>query len=167
MKIKQMLNEMNYQVLQGDLNQEVSQIDYDSRTVQDRSLFVCIPGANVDGHDFIDQVINRGARVIVVEHDVPFQEGITYIRVKEARLALALLSCAFFEHPSRQMTVIGITGTKGKTTTSYMMESILEKANKKVGIIGTIGSIVNGEFQKTKNTTPESFELQRLMRQMV
>lgn len=167
MKLKQLLNEMNYQVLQGDLNQEVSQIDYDSRTVQDRSLFVCIPGANVDGHDFIDQVINRGARVIVVEHDVPFQEGITYIRVKEARLALALLSCAFFEHPSRQMTVIGITGTKGKTTTSYMMESILEKANKKVGIIGTIGSIVNGEFQKTKNTTPESFELQRLMRQMV
>lgn len=114
MKLKQLLNEMNYQVLQGDLNQEVSQIDYDSRTVQDRSLFVCIPGANVDGHDFIDQVINRGARVIVVEHDVPFQEGITYIRVKEARLALALLSCAFFEHPSRQMTVIGITGTKGK-----------------------------------------------------
>lgn len=167
MKLKQLVEEMDYEVLQGDLNQDVSQIDYDSRTVKDRSLFVCIPGANVDGHDFIDQVIDQGARVIVVERDVPFREGITYMKVPEARKALALLSCAFFGHPSRQMTVIGITGTKGKTTTSYMVESILEKANKKVGIIGTIGSIVNGEFQKTKNTTPESFELQRLMRQMV
>lgn len=167
MKLEKLLNEIEYQCLQGDLQQDVSQIDYDSRLVVKDSLFVCIPGAQVDGHDFIQQVIDKGAKVIVVEKDVEYQTGITYLKVKDARYALALLSCAFFDHPSRKMTVIGITGTKGKTTTSYMMESILEKANKKVGIIGTIGSIVNGEFRKTKNTTPESFELQKLMNDMV
>ena len=167
MKLKQLLEEIEYELLQGDMNQEVSQIDYDSRTVKDNSLFVCIPGAKVDGHTFIDQVIGNGASVIVVEKDVPLKPDITYINVKDARYALALLSCAFFDHPSRKMIVIGITGTKGKTTTSYMVESILEKADRKVGIIGTIGSIVNGKFQKTKNTTPESFELQRLMNEMV
>lgn len=167
MKLKELLKELDYQLIQGQLNEEVTQIDYDSRQVKDGSLFVCIPGAKVDGHSFIDQVILAGAKTIVIEHPVEYHEGITYILVTNARRALALLSCAFFGHPSREMTVIGLTGTKGKTTTSYMVASILEKAHKKVGIIGTIGSIVNGEFKKTKNTTPESFELQRLMREMV
>lgn len=167
MQLKQLLTELNYQLLQGNIHQEVSQIDYDSRQVQANSLFVCIPGAKVDGHDFIEQVINKGAKVIVVERSVDYQEGITYIQVDDARYALALLSCAFFNHPSRHMTVIGLTGTKGKTTTSYMVQSILENAHKKVGIIGTIGSIINGEFRETKNTTPESFELQKLMHEMV
>lgn len=167
MQLKQLLKEIDYKLLSGSLDVEVSQIDYDSRQVQDHSLFVCIPGAKVDGHCFIDQVIDHGAKVIVVEREVEYQIGVTYIQVKEARLALALLSCAFFDHPSRKMTVIGLTGTKGKTTTSYMVQSILEKAGEKVGIIGTIGSVVNGEMRKTLNTTPESFELQRLMHEMV
>lgn len=167
MKLKQLLSEIDYQLLQGNLEEDVTQIDYDSRNVISGGLFVCIPGAKVDGHRFIDQVIEKGAKVIVVEKEVPLVEGITYIQVKEARLALALLSCAFFDHPSRKMTVIGLTGTKGKTTTSYMVQSILENAHKKVGIIGTIGSIVNGVFKETKNTTPESFELQKLMNEMV
>lgn len=167
MKLEQLLDNLDYEMIQGTLQQDVSQIDYDSRQVKENSLFVCIPGARVDGHDFINQVIEKGAQVIVVEKDVPCQEGITYIKVKEARYALALLSCAFYDHPSRKMTVIGITGTKGKTTTSYMVESILHQAGKKVGIIGTIGSVVNGVYKKTKNTTPESFELQKLMHEMV
>ncbi len=167
MQLKQLLKEIDYKLLSGSLDVEVSQIDYDSRQVVNHSLFVCIPGAKVDGHSFIEQVINKGAKVVVVEREVEYQEGVTYIQVKEARLALALLSCAFFDHPSRKMTVIGLTGTKGKTTTSYMVQSILEKAGEKVGIIGTIGSIVNGEIRQTKNTTPESFELQKLMYEMV
>lgn len=167
MQLKELLKEIHYELLNGTLDIEVSQIDYDSRQVVEGSLFVCIPGAKVDGHTFIEEVINKGAKVIVVEKDVPYQEGITYIQVEDARYALALLSCAFFDHPSRKMCVIGITGTKGKTTTSYMMESILKNANKKVGIIGTIGSLINGQLKKTKNTTPESFELQRLMNEMV
>lgn len=167
MKLKKLVEELKYQIVQGTLDQEVSQIDYDSRKVVDNSLFVCIKGANVDSHNFIDQVIDNGAKTIVIEHAVEYREGITYILVDDARLALALLSCAFFEHPSRKMCVIGLTGTKGKTTTTYMVQSILQHAGKKVGIIGTIGSMINGKLRPTKNTTPESFELQRLMKEMV
>ena len=167
MKLEKLLEELDYRLLAGSLDTEVTQIDYDSRKVVEGSLFVCIPGANVDGHDFIDQVIDKGAKVIVVCKDVEVKDGITYIYVDDARLSLAKLSCAFYDHPSRKMKVIGITGTKGKTTTSYMVQSILENAGKKVGIIGTIGSIVNGMFKETKNTTPESFELQKLMHEMV
>ena len=167
MKLKQLLSELDYQLLYGQMDKDIIQIDYDSRKVVEGSLFVCIVGAQVDGHRFIDQVIEKGAKVIVVEREVPYRDGITYIKVQDSRYALALLSCAFFDHPSRKMTVIGLTGTKGKTTTSYMVQSILENAHKKVGIIGTIGSIVNGQFKETKNTTPESFELQRLMNEMV
>lgn len=167
MKLETLLEELDYRLLSGSLDVEVSQIDYDSRKVIENGLFVCIPGANVDGHDFIDQVIDKGAKVIVVCKEVEFKEGITYVYVDDPRLALAKLSCAYYDHPSRKMKVIGITGTKGKTTTSYMVQSILENAGKKVGIIGTIGSIVNGVFKETKNTTPESFELQKLMNEMV
>lgn len=167
MKLEELLKEIDYQLLQGNIDQEVVQIDYDSRQVKLGSLFVCIQGANVDGHDYIDQVIKQGANVIVVEKVVSQRSGVTFVKVDDARYALALLSCAFYDHPSRKMTVIGITGTKGKTTTSYMMESILQNASKKVGIIGTIGSIVNGQLRPTKNTTPESFELQKLMNEMV
>ena len=114
MELKQLLKEIDYDLIQGNLNQFVSQIDYDSRTVQQDSLFVCIPGANVDGHDFINDVIKKGATTIIVEKNVPCQEGITYLKVENARVALALLSCAFFDHPSRKMTVIGITGKIGR-----------------------------------------------------
>ena len=131
MLLERLLDECEYELLQGTLDREITQIDYDSRKVIPGSLFVCISGANVDGHDFIDQVIEKGATTIVCTKDVRMQDGITYIKVEDARIALALLSCAFFKHPSRKMTVIGITGTKGKTTTSYMVESILKKPIKK------------------------------------
>lgn len=167
MKLEKLLKELDYKLVYGSLDVEVSQIDYDSRLVKENSLFVCIKGANVDSHHFIDQVIENGIKTIVIEREVEYKEGITYILVDNARLALALLSCAFFDHPSRKLTVIGLTGTKGKTTTTYMVQSILQHASKKVGIIGTIGSMINGEMRPTKNTTPESFELQRLMHEMV
>lgn len=167
MKLKKLLVDLEYELLQGTLDQEVSQIDYDSRQVTRDSLFVCIEGSQVDGHVYVDQVIKTGAKTLVVTKNVDMREGITYIKVKDARYMLALLSCAYFHHPSRQLTVIGVTGTKGKTTTTYMLKSILETAHKKVGIIGTIGSMINGQFEKTMNTTPESFELQRLMHRMV
>lgn len=167
MRLEKLLADLDYELIQGDCLQEVTSIDYDSREVKEDGLFVCIEGAVVDGHKFIDQVIDKGVKTVVVTKDVVTREGITYIKVKDSRLALAKMSCAFFDHPSRKLNVIGVTGTKGKTTTTYMLKSILENANKKVGIIGTIGSMVNGTFEKTKNTTPESFELQRLMNKMV
>ena len=167
MRLEKLLADLDYELIQGDCLQEVISIDYDSREVKEDGLFVCIEGAVVDGHKFIDQVIDKGVKTVVVTKDVVTREGITYIKVKDSRLALAKMSCAFFDHPSRKLNVIGVTGTKGKTTTTYMLKSILENANKKVGIIGTIGSMINGTFEKTKNTTPESFELQRLMNKMV
>jgi UDP-N-acetylmuramoyl-L-alanyl-D-glutamate--2,6-diaminopimelate ligase len=167
MKLEKLLENIEYKFIQGDLQQEVSQIDYDSRKVVKNGLFVCIQGANVDSHNFIDQVIEKEAKTVVIEHEVEYKEGITYIMVENARYALALLSSAFFDYPSQKLTVIGITGTKGKTTTTYMVQSILEHAHKKVGIIGTIGSMINGKVRPTKNTTPESFELQKLMNEMV
>lgn len=167
MQLSELLKDIEYNLIKGNLNQEINQIDYDSRNIIEGSLFVCIKGANSDGHLYVKQAINAGAKAIVFQDDLDFIDGISYIKVNNTRLALALLSCAFFKHPSRELTVIGITGTKGKTTTSYMIQSILENANKKVGIIGTIGSMIDGKLTKTKNTTPESFELQRLMREMV
>ena len=167
MKLEKLLENIEYTLLSGDINQEVSQIDYDSRKVVNNSLFVCITGSVVDGHKFIDSVIDQGAKVIVVTKDVDVKEGITYIKVENARKTLAQLSCNYFDHPSKKMTVIGLTGTKGKTTISYMIYNILSLANQKAGLIGTAGSIVNGVHKETRNTTPESFELQKLMNEMV
>ena len=124
-------------------------------------------GAAFNAHDFIDQVIEKGAHAIVISQDVPLKEGMTYIRVKDTRIALALLSCAYFNYPSKELKVVGITGTKGKTSSSLMIKSILEHAGKKVGIIGTNGTFIGDIHEPTANTTPESYELQRIMRKMV
>lgn len=167
MKLEKLLDKIEYQLVSGTLDQQVSQIDYDSRNVKENSLFVCVTGSVSDGHQYIDQVISKGAKVIVITKEVEIKEGITYILVKNARIALAMLSCNYFDHPSKKMTVIGLTGTKGKTTITYMLHSILELSHKKAGLIGTAGSIVNGIHKETKNTTPESFELQKLMHEMV
>ena len=167
MRLEQLLENVDYTLCQGTLSQNVMSVDYDSRKVKQDSLFVCISGANVDGHDFIEEVIAKGARVIVMTRDVPMHEGITYIKVKDESISLALVSCAFYNHPSKQLCVIGITGTKGKTTSSLMVKSILEKAGKKVGIIGTNGTFIGDVHEPTSNTTPESHELQRIMHKMV
>lgn len=165
--LEELLYDIDYQLIQGNLQQEISHIAYDSRNVKDHTLFVCIRGLKKDGHDFIDQAIEKGATVIVVEKEVVYDKTITYIKVKDTRIALALLSCAYYHHPSHQMIVIGVTGTKGKTTTSFMIETILRKAKYKVGMIGTIGTYINGKFYQTMNTTPESYVIQKIMRKMV
>lgn len=165
--LSDLLGQLDYELLQGQLDLEIKDICYHTKDVKNQSLFVCIKGKKNNGHDYIQEAINAGARVIVVNEDIDMKKGITYIKVKDTRNALALLSCAFFHNPSHEMIVIGITGTKGKTTSSYMIASILKKAHLKVGVIGTIGCIINGEYEKTRNTTPESYEIQRLMRKMV
>lgn len=167
MILKQLLSKIDYQLIQGNLDQEVAGIAYDSRQVVKQGMFVCINGVAVNGHQFIPQALAKGAKVIVISEDVDYEEGITYIKVEDDRLALALISAEFFGHPSREMTVIGLTGTKGKTTTSLMIKSVLEDAGKIVGIIGTNGTFINGEYEETQNTTPISYELQRIMRKMV
>lgn len=167
MKLRELCSEYKYQLLKGNMEVEVSDIIYDSRKMKPGTVFVCLSGATFDAHDYISEAVKQGAVAVVVEKDVEVVEEITVVRVENTREALAFLSAAYFGHPAKKLKMIGITGTKGKTTTSYMIQSVLEKAGKKMGIIGTIGALINGEKQKTKNTTPESYELQRLFAAMV
>lgn len=166
MILKQLLKGFDYEII-GNEEVEVTSLVYDSRKVEEGSLFVCMVGMTFNAHDFIDQVIEKGAKAIVISQEVPVVEGITYIKVKDTRIALALLSCAYFNEPSKELKVVGITGTKGKTSSSLMIKSILEHAGKKVGIIGTNGTFIGDIHEPTANTTPESYELQRIMRKMV
>lgn len=162
-----LLEGMEYEVLQGSLEIGIRDIIYDSRKDCTGAAFVCISGTKVDAHDFIPQVVEKGAAAVIVEREVPVDGSVTVVKVPDARLALAELSAAHFGHPTRHMITIGLTGTKGKTTSTYMLKSILEAAGKRVGLIGTNGAVINGKHYVTNNTTPESYELQQYFRQMV
>lgn len=167
MKIKKLLEKMEYSLLSGDLDTEISTLVYDSRKVEEGSVFVCISGSVRDAHEFIPDVILKGAAAIIVEKDVAITEGVTYIKVDNTRLALACMSAAYFDYPAEKLKTIGITGTKGKTTTTYMVKSILESSGIKTGLIGTIESICGEERIPAANTTPESYRVQELFAQMV
>ena len=167
MLLKQLIGDMDYEVLAGRVDTEVTTLVYDSRKVEKGSVFVCISGSVRDAHDFIPDVVAKGAAAVIVEKDVELQEGVTYIKVANSRLALACMSAAYFDHPARKLKTIGITGTKGKTTTTYMVKSILESAGIKTGLIGTIESIVGEKRIPSANTTPESYRVQELFHEMV
>ena len=167
MQIKTLLEELEYTVLAGNDETEVTTLVYDSRKVEKGSVFVCISGTVRDAHDFIPEVIEKGASAVIVEKDVPVAPGVTYIKVENSREALAYMSAAYFGHPAKKLKTIGITGTKGKTTTTYMVKSILESAGIKTGLIGTIESVVGDERIPAANTTPESYRVQELFAQMV
>ena len=167
MLLKQLIEDMDYEVLAGRVDTEVTTLVYDSRKVEKGSVFVCISGSVRDANDFIPDVVAKGAAAVIVEKDVELQEGVTYIKVANSRLALACMSAAYFDHPARKLKTIGITGTKGKTTTTYMVKSILESAGIKTGLIGTIESIVGEKRIPSANTTPESYRVQELFHEMV
>lgn len=160
-KLADLIQNLDYKLVQGDLdNREVEGIVYDSRKVFHGCLFVCVKGANFDGHEFASAVADVGAKTIVVEDDVEVRSDVTVIKVPDTREALAILSANWFGNPGDRIKVIGITGTKGKTTTTYMIKSILENAGYKVGLIGTIEAIIGDRHIPSKNTTPESYEIQ-------
>lgn len=167
MKLAELVRELNYTLLSGSLEMELTGLAYDSRRVAEGSLFVCLTGFRADGHDYIPAALDQGARALVVEREVQVPPGITVLRVEDSRHALALLSAAWFGYPARQLTTVALTGTKGKTTTAHMIKAILEQAGRKVGMIGTIGAMIGDERVKTANTTPESYQLHALFRRMV
>lgn len=170
MKLSKICNELEYECLQGSMDTEVRDIIYDSRKIAPQTMFVCMVGAVTDGHRYIPDAIEKGASVIVVEREeeaAQIPEHITVLKVASARYALALMSAALFDYPDRKLITIGLTGTKGKTTTTYMIKSVLEMAGKKVGLIGTIGALIGDEQIPSKNTTPESYELHRMFAAMV
>ena len=166
MKLTALLEDLEYTCCQGDENAEVTDVVYDSRKVQKGSLFLCIRGAVVDGHTFVPDVVKKGAGVLVVEEKVEAPEHVTVILVKDTRYAMACISAAYFGHPARRLKTIGVTGTKGKTTTTYMVKSILENAGYRVGLIGTIEAIVGDKVIPAVNTTPESYVIQKYFKEM-
>lgn len=166
MKLRSLLEEFTYEVKAGSVETEVTTLVYDSRKVEEGSVFVCISGSLRDAHDFISDVVQKGAKAVIVEKDVPVPKGITVIKTENNRYALACMSAAYFGHPARRLKTIGITGTKGKTTTTYMIQSILESAGIKTGLIGTIEILIGEKRIPAKNTTPESYELQAYFKEM-
>ncbi len=150
----------------GDRNTFITGIVHDSRKVEKGMLFVCIPGIHVDGHTFIPQVASQGAKAILTTRDVEVPEGMAILKVPELREALDVLVPFFHDYPARSLRVIGITGTNGKTTTSYIIRSILRKAGFKVGLIGTIQIMIEEETMPIHNTTPDVVELQHILAMM-
>lgn len=168
MKCEELLQSITYECIKGTTDKEISQVVYDSRRLTKDCLFICICGYNVDGHDFAAEAAEKGAAVLVVQKDIelPKDSDVTVVRVEDTRYAMAFISAAWFGHPADRLKVIGITGTKGKTTTTYLIKSILEKAGYKVGLVGTIETIIGDKHIPASNTTPESYLLQQYFKEM-
>lgn len=167
MKLKNLLKQLDYTVVKGDENIEINHLQNDSRKVGNGDVFVCIKGAGFDGHNFAKEVCEKGARAVIVQEDVEVLEDTTVIKVQNTRLALACMSAEYFDNPASKLITIGITGTKGKTTTSYMVRSVLESVGIKTGLIGTIETIIGDEYIPANNTTPESYIVQETFAKMV
>jgi len=167
MKLEKLLKKLEPVQMTGDTNADILSIEYDSRKVKAGSLFVCIRGFKSDGHEYAETAVDMGAAALIVENLPEFETNIPVVQVTDSRIALAYISAAFFDHPAEKMTVIGLTGTKGKTTTAHMVKHILEESGNKVGMIGTMGAYIGDEHIVTGNTTPESYELHSLFAQMV
>lgn len=171
MRLGDLLEKLEYKCVQGSTDREISAVVNDSRKIQPGCLFICIEGANFDGHEFALSAVGMGAAALVVSKDIdPDMEekkDVTVIRVENTRYAMAFISAAWFGHPAEKLKTIGITGTKGKTTTTYLVRSILENAGVRCGLIGTIETIIGEEETPADNTTPESYILQETFAKMV
>ena len=166
MKLKQLLEGIDTINIAGDLAGDVSTLCYSADMCEQGSLFVAITGLKHDGHDFITDAIARGARFIVHEKDFRFPAGITAIRVGASRRALGILAKNYFDNPSAKLMLIGVTGTNGKTTITYLLESILTAAGFKCGVFGTVNYRYEGKMFPAPNTTPESYEFQKMLKEM-
>jgi len=169
MKLLKYLEKTDYEIVAGSVDKEISEVVYDSRKLSKDCIFVCVIGANFDGHSAVPAACEAGAAAVIVSKDVTIADGsdITVIKVKDTRLAMAFIAAADNGYPADRLKTIGITGTKGKTTTTYMVKSILEKMGHKVGLIGTIETIIGDKKIPSKNTTPDSYELQAYFKEMV
>ena len=169
MKLEQLMEGVPYTLVQGSPETEINDIIYDSRKAAPGLLFVCIVGTQRDSHEFAADCAAKGVSALVIQHDIDLTAvpGVTVVKVESSRYAMALMSANLFGNPSRKMTMIGVTGTKGKTTTTHMIKSVLEAASRKVGMIGTNGIYYMGRHKDTANTTPESYELQKTFREFL
>ena len=165
MKLRELLKNMEILSATADLEMEIAGVSYDSRTTKPGDLFVAMTGFAADGHAFIGKAVAAGAAAVLCEK-IP-EENIPYVQVADSRRGLAVVGANFFGHPADSMTMVAVTGTNGKTTTTYLLKSILEQAlGAKVGLIGTNQNMIGSEVIPTERTTPESFELQKLFAKM-
>lgn len=153
--------------IEGLLDRTITQITYDSRQVGPGSLFIALSGSKVDGHDYVANACRQGAVAVLVEKDVADASDATVIKVADTRAAMQVITPWFFDYPSRKLRMIGITGTNGKTTTTHIVRAILMRAGFKVGLIGTIHSLIGDKVLPVKNTTPDVVDLQALLAEMV
>ena len=167
MLLAELIRDMNVLDIRGDSNIDIAGMAYDSRKVKKDYVFVCIDGMVTDGHDYVGQALDNGASAFIVQRDLQLPEGLPVVRIEDTRIALAKLSDKFYGHLSGKFKLIGITGTKGKTTTTFMLKAILEASGKKVGLIGTLGTRIGERILFSERTTPESLDLQELFAQMV
>lgn len=168
MQLYDLLVNINYNIIKKG-NPKISDIIYDSRKVTDGTAFVCLKGYTSDGHKFAKSAMEKGAVALIISDDLDFDipESVAVIKTQDTRLALALMSVEFFGRPAQELITIAVTGTKGKTTTTAMIAEIFNQANIKTGTIGTLGIVYDGKTYKTENTTPESYEIQKAMRNMI
>ncbi len=165
MKLSEILKSTEYS---GNITEdvEIEDIVYDSRKAKSGVIFVCMSGLKADGHKFAQIAYDNGARVFIVEKDVVLPDDAQQIKVENSRFSLRKMSEEFFSHADRELKIIGITGTKGKTTVAHLVQKILNASGIPAGIIGTVGAEFNGMKMSTENTTPESYELQKIFRKM-
>lgn len=169
MKLKDLLKGIKHSVLKGDINIDISSVEYDSRKVVSGSLFVAIKGYETDGHLYIQKAIEAGARAVILEEEttVKFNNDLVIIKVDNSRKSLGFISSNFFGNPGGKLKIIGVTGTNGKTSITYFLKSILKEAGYKVGIIGTIENQIEDIVYESAVTTPESRDIQELLAKMV
>lgn len=165
MKLQDLLDHLHLLVPYQGINPEITSIENDNRKVQKGSLFICIKGYTVDGHDFAESAVKMGAAAVVAER--PLALAVPVIVVNDTTRAMAVLADAFYQQPSKKFHLIGITGTNGKTTTSHIIEKIFSDINHRTGLIGTMYTKIGEQIIETKNTTPESLVLQKGFQQMV
>ena len=166
MHLGELIKNLGVLKIEGSEQVEIKNISHDSRTLEPGSLFVAIKGFKADGHNYITQAVQSGAPAVVLERDLAVPPGVTKVLVENSRAALARISTSFFCRPSENMRLVGVTGTNGKTTTTYLIASIFRAAGQKAGIIGTIANYIGDRKLEVRHTTPESTDLQKLLREM-
>ena len=167
MTLRELLKNIDYKCVQGNIDCEVTDLIYDSRKVTDNTVFFCIDGFKTDGHAYANDAAAKGAAAIIASRDINVDGDITVIRVDNTRYALAIMSAVFFGNPGKEAVIIGITGTKGKTSTAFMIKDMFDKSGNKCGIIGTIGAFWDNTKIKTGLTTPESYVIHSLFRHRI
>lgn len=167
MKLRELLKDVTYELVQGDLEIEISDIAYNSKNVKDGVAFLAMKGFRVDGHNYIENAVENGCKCLIVEEDVRVSDDITVVKLADTRTDLSKLSRTLFGYPDKEMTTIAITGTKGKTTISTMIKKILDDSGKPAGLIGTMGVFYKDKYYHTVNTSPESYDVFKYMREML